>query len=117
MSYFLLLLGDEESVGGADSDNPLMMLFNEVHHFTDPTGRALSEPFLRLPSRRFVFFFFLLIYTAFLKSDYIYFCKYFTFMQNQCKVSLKSNQWTTMQLLSHTSNLILLSESPNCWIL
>lgn len=44
--------GDEESVGGADSDNPLMMLFNEVHHFTDPTGRALSEPFLRLPSRR-----------------------------------------------------------------
>ena len=86
MSYFLLLLGDEESVGGADSDNPLMMLFNEVHHFTDPTGRALSEPFLRLPSRRFVFFlFFLLNYTEFLKSD-------FTFMQNQCKVSLKSNQ-------------------------
>ena len=58
MSYFVLLLGDEESVGGADSDNPLMMLFNEVHHFTDPTGRALSEPFLRLPSRRFGFFFF-----------------------------------------------------------
>ena len=67
MSYFLLLLGDEESVGGADSDNPLMMLFNEVHHFTDPTGRALSEPFLRLPSRRFVFFniFFVKLYRIF----------------------------------------------------
>ena len=96
MSYFVLLLGDEESVGGADSDNPLMMLFNEVHHFTDPTGRALSEPFLRLPSRRFGFFFFSLQYTEFFKSDYTYFCKYFTFMQNQCKVRLKSNQWTTM---------------------
>ena len=52
-----LLSGDEESSGGdQDSDNPLMMLFNEIYHFTDPTGRALSEPFLRLPSRRFVFF-------------------------------------------------------------
>lgn len=72
MSYFVLFLGDEESVGGADSDNPLMMLFNEVHHFTDPTGRALSEPFLRLPSRRFVFFSLILLkYTEFLKSDYI----------------------------------------------
>ena len=79
MSYFVLLLGDEESVGGADSDNPLMMLFNEVHHFTDPTGRALSEPFLRLPSRRFGFFFLLLKYTEFFQSDYIYFCKYLTF--------------------------------------
>lgn len=96
MSHFVLLLGDEESVGGADSDNPLMMLFNEVHHFTDPTGRALSEPFLRLPSRRFGFFFLLLKYTEFFQSDYIYFCKYLTFMQNQCKVSLKSNQWTTV---------------------
>lgn len=72
MSYFVLFLGDEESVGGADADNPLMMLFNEVHHFTDPTGRALSEPFLRLPSRRFLFFSFILLkYTEFLKSDYI----------------------------------------------
>ena len=50
-----LLSGDEEGSGGdQDSDNPLMMLFSEIHHFTDPTGRALSEPFLRLPSRRFV---------------------------------------------------------------
>lgn len=64
--YFVLFLGDEESVGGADSDNPLMMLFNEVHHFTDPTGRALSEPFLRLPSRRFLFFsFFVKLYRIF----------------------------------------------------
>lgn len=44
---------DEEGIGGDhDSDNPLMMLFNDIQHFTDPTGRALSEPFLRLPSRR-----------------------------------------------------------------
>lgn len=50
-----LLPGDEEGSGGdQDSDNPLVMLFSEIHHFTDPTGRALSEPFLRLPSRRFV---------------------------------------------------------------
>lgn len=50
-----LLSGDEDGSGGdQDSDNPLMMLFSEIHHFTDPTGRALSEPFLRLPSRRFV---------------------------------------------------------------
>ena len=56
MSDFVLFLGDEESIG-SDSDNPLMMLFNEIYHFTDPTGRALSEPFLRLPSRRFVLFF------------------------------------------------------------
>lgn len=66
----MLFLGDEESVGFDYSDNPLMMLFNEVHNFTDPTGRALSEPFLRLPSRRFVFFSFLVkIYRIFLKSD------------------------------------------------
>lgn len=50
-----LLPGDEDGSGGdQDSDNPLMMLFSEIHHCTDPTGRALSEPFLRLPSRRFV---------------------------------------------------------------
>ena len=50
-----LLSGDEDGSGGdQDTDNPLMMLFSEIHHFTDPTGRALSEPFLRLPSRRFV---------------------------------------------------------------
>ena len=49
-----LLSGDEDGSGGdQDSDNPLMMLFSEIHHFADPTGRALSEPFLRLPSRRF----------------------------------------------------------------
>ena len=51
----LMLSADEESIGDDhDSDNPLIMLFSEVYHFTDPTGRALSEPFLRLPSRRFV---------------------------------------------------------------
>ena len=50
-----LTSGDEDANGGdQDSDNPLMMLFSEIHYFTDPTGRALSEPFLRLPSRRFV---------------------------------------------------------------
>ncbi|KAJ7360053.1 hypothetical protein OS493_019144 [Desmophyllum pertusum] len=47
------LHGDEDGSGvDQDSDNPLVMLFSEIHHFTDPTGRALSEPFLRLPSRR-----------------------------------------------------------------
>lgn len=51
-----MLSGDEDGSGvDQDSDNPLVMLFSEIHHFTDPTGRALSEPFLRLPSRRFVF--------------------------------------------------------------
>lgn len=46
---------DEEGFGvDQDSDNPLMMLFIEINRLTDPTGRALSEPFLRLPSRRFV---------------------------------------------------------------
>ena len=45
---------DEEGIGGdQDSDNPLMMLFNGIYHHTDPTGRSLSEPFLRLPSKRF----------------------------------------------------------------
>ncbi|XP_015750031.1 PREDICTED: protein polybromo-1-like [Acropora digitifera] len=44
---------DEEGIGGdQDSDNPLMMLFNGIYHHTDPTGRSLSEPFLRLPSKR-----------------------------------------------------------------
>ncbi|RMX46781.1 hypothetical protein pdam_00021032 [Pocillopora damicornis] len=46
------LHGDEDGSGDQDSDNPLMMLFSEVYRFTDPTGRTLSEPFLRLPSRR-----------------------------------------------------------------
>ena len=49
-----ILSGDEDGSGDQDSDNPLMMLFSEIYRFTDPTGRALSEPFLRLPSRRFV---------------------------------------------------------------
>ena len=48
------MLIDEEGIGGDhDSDNPLMMLFNGIYHHTDPTGRSLSEPFLRLPSKRF----------------------------------------------------------------
>ena len=48
------MLIDEEGIGGdQDSDNPLMMLFNGIYHHTDPTGRSLSEPFLRLPSKRF----------------------------------------------------------------
>ena len=56
LMYFVFdISADEEGIGGDhDSDNPLMMLFNDIQHFTDPTGRALSEPFLRLPSRRFV---------------------------------------------------------------
>ena len=52
------MLIDEEGIGGdQDSDNPLMMLFNGIYHHTDPTGRSLSEPFLRLPSKRFDYFF------------------------------------------------------------
>ena len=59
LSLYLLTLNtcvliDEEGIGGdQDSDNPLMMLFNGIYHHTDPTGRSLSEPFLRLPSKRF----------------------------------------------------------------
>ena len=49
---------DEEGIGGdQDSDNPLMILFNGIYHHTDPTGRSLSEPFFRLPSKRFDYFF------------------------------------------------------------
>lgn len=46
------------------------MLFSEIHHFTDPTGRALSEPFLRLPSRRFVKLLYLSLAAFILETSY-----------------------------------------------
>ncbi|XP_048584024.1 protein polybromo-1 isoform X2 [Nematostella vectensis] len=44
--------GDDDVGGEDDAENPLMMLFNEIYQHTDPTGRPMVEPFLRLPSRR-----------------------------------------------------------------
>ncbi|KAK3750182.1 hypothetical protein QZH41_015411 [Actinostola sp. cb2023] len=44
--------GDDDGIGDDDTDNPLMMLFNEIYKHTDATGRPMIEPFLRLPSRR-----------------------------------------------------------------
>ena len=50
--YLLLAVVDDDGAGDEDFDNPLMMLFNEIYNHKDPTGRSVSEPFLRLPSRR-----------------------------------------------------------------
>ena len=43
--------GTEGSVGG--EDEPYWALFKAVRWYKDQNGQVLSEPFLRLPNKRF----------------------------------------------------------------
>ena len=51
LSAFVWNVPGEDEVESAE-DNPMMALFTEIYNFVDATGRAIAEPFLRLPSRR-----------------------------------------------------------------
>ncbi|KAL1139328.1 hypothetical protein AAG570_006314 [Ranatra chinensis] len=44
---------ESESIVGEEPDNPCWQLFNTVKSATSPQGQSLSEPFYKLPSKRY----------------------------------------------------------------
>ena len=44
--------GAEGSVVGGEEDNVQLAMFNAVQNYKNPLGQIISEPFLKLPSKR-----------------------------------------------------------------